>query len=195
MLLSKWGGVTPTLINFTIEDALSSSFQAKEGMTWNQWVASSYNPGGYFITYQVSVPGGYEWHVKPNNQSGEDVYIKNGRAVIADQTIIPNGEYKLGGVLSETWLMNDSISPQADTDLHFDVSFTSNGNQYTEFAIKYTGNGTIIIVFFDNFITPVYMVNPYIQQRWVNQTYRTITLDSPATDDFLAWLEANAVKQ
>lgn len=66
-------------------------------MTWNQWVASSYNPNGYFITYKVPVPGGYEWHVKPNSgATNVDVYVKNGRAVTIDQTIIPNGEYKLG---------------------------------------------------------------------------------------------------
>lgn len=91
--------------------------------------------------------------------------------------------------------MENYISPQLDADLHFDVSFTSNGNQYTEFAVKYSMNGNIVIVFFDNFITPVYMVNPYVSQKWLNQAYRTITLDSPATGDFLVWLQANAVKQ
>ena len=30
---------------------------------------------------------------------------------------------------------------------------------------------------------------------WDSQAYRTITLDSPATGDFLVWLQDNAVKQ
>lgn len=40
------GGVA-TLINFTISD---TAYQAEEGMTWEQWVASSYNTGGYFVS-------------------------------------------------------------------------------------------------------------------------------------------------
>lgn len=31
-----------TLINFTIDE---SAYQAEEGMTWGEWVASSYNTG------------------------------------------------------------------------------------------------------------------------------------------------------
>lgn len=30
---------------------------------------------------------------------------------------------------------------------------------------------------------------------WTDEAYRAITLDEPATGDFLEWLEANAVKQ
>lgn len=42
------GTYTPvTLINFTIKD--EGSYQAESGMTWSQWVASSYNPGEYVI--------------------------------------------------------------------------------------------------------------------------------------------------
>lgn len=36
----------PTLINFTIAN---TPYQAEEGMTWEQWVNSSYNTGGYFV--------------------------------------------------------------------------------------------------------------------------------------------------
>lgn len=35
-----------TLISFTIE---GTSYQAEEGMTWVDWVASSYNTGGFNI--------------------------------------------------------------------------------------------------------------------------------------------------
>lgn len=39
------GTVSATkLINFTID---GTSYQAEEGMTWAQWVASSYNTGGF----------------------------------------------------------------------------------------------------------------------------------------------------
>ena len=35
-----------TLINFSIE---GTAYQAEEGMTWGEWVASSYNTGGYYV--------------------------------------------------------------------------------------------------------------------------------------------------
>ncbi len=37
---------TATLISFTIS---GTSYQAESGMTWGQWVASSYNTGGYYV--------------------------------------------------------------------------------------------------------------------------------------------------
>ncbi len=46
-----------TLINFTIN---SVAYQAEDGMTWQQWVASSHNTGGYIIYENrlVSTPNG-----------------------------------------------------------------------------------------------------------------------------------------
>lgn len=38
------GESTPTLISFTID---GTSYQAEEGMTWGEWLASSYNTGGF----------------------------------------------------------------------------------------------------------------------------------------------------
>lgn len=36
-----------TLISFTIA---GTTYQAEEGMTWQQWVVSSYNTGGFYVT-------------------------------------------------------------------------------------------------------------------------------------------------
>jgi len=38
---------TPTLISFNIGS--SKSYQAEEGMTWGEWVASEYNTGGFKV--------------------------------------------------------------------------------------------------------------------------------------------------
>ena len=47
------GTYTPvTLINFTIG---GTSYQAEEGMTWAQWVASSYNTGNRFEIQNSSI--------------------------------------------------------------------------------------------------------------------------------------------
>ena len=43
---TKQGASTPTLISFSID---GTSYQAEEGMTWSEWVESSYNTGGFYI--------------------------------------------------------------------------------------------------------------------------------------------------
>lgn len=43
---TKQSTSTPTLISFTIA---GNAYQAEEGMTWAQWVESSYNTGGFYI--------------------------------------------------------------------------------------------------------------------------------------------------
>ena len=46
--------VQKTIINFTIHDnwsQMTSSYQAEEGMTWGEWVTSSYNTGGYTVQH------------------------------------------------------------------------------------------------------------------------------------------------
>jgi hypothetical protein len=50
------GDSSANLISFTIN---GTSYQAEEGMTWAEWVASSYNTGGYTLsgTY-ISAPDG-----------------------------------------------------------------------------------------------------------------------------------------
>lgn len=50
-----WGAVT-NLISFTIA---GTSYQAEEGMTWEEWVNSSYNTDGYYIdgTYIANSKG------------------------------------------------------------------------------------------------------------------------------------------
>lgn len=44
-----------TLINFTID---GESYQAESGMTWAQWVASSYNTGGYYVNLYGNIAVG-----------------------------------------------------------------------------------------------------------------------------------------
>ena len=49
--LNLWGYIEKKLITFTINGV---EYQAKEGMTWNEWVNSSYNDNSYSI-YGTSV--------------------------------------------------------------------------------------------------------------------------------------------
>ena len=46
--------VQKTIINFTIRDnwsQMTSSYQAEEGMTWGEWVTSSYNTAGFAVQH------------------------------------------------------------------------------------------------------------------------------------------------
>jgi hypothetical protein len=47
------GGSSANLITFTIDGI---SYQAEDGMTWEEWVYSSYNTGGWSVT------GGTIWN-------------------------------------------------------------------------------------------------------------------------------------
>ena len=77
------GTYTPvTLISFTIAKGSSStSYQAEQGMTWTQWVSSSYNTAEFYI-------------------SGTSVYEKGGsfaiESVNSTDAIIANHAYTLG---------------------------------------------------------------------------------------------------
>lgn len=82
---TKQGGVT--LINFTID---GTTYQAEEGMTWQQWVNSSYNTYGCTIEGS-SVKG------KGNNGSPTYIYINqnlNLTLVSSTDSIIKNATYE-----------------------------------------------------------------------------------------------------
>lgn len=68
----------PTIITFTID---SDSYEAEEGMTFQQWVNSSYNTGGYIIEANFLLTGG-----------GAPV-VYNGGNIRGTDTIIANASY------------------------------------------------------------------------------------------------------
>lgn len=71
----EFGGVsTPTLISFTIA---GTTYQAEEGMTWGEWVASSYNTGRYV---------GFGGYIRDNKG-----YIDNGQECVIGQAPIVEG--------------------------------------------------------------------------------------------------------
>ena len=66
------------LISFTIA---GTSYQAEEGMTWRQWVESSYNTGGYYV-YGIAIMTPEKYIVVANLSStindGNNYSINNG---------------------------------------------------------------------------------------------------------------------
>jgi len=72
------GTYTPvTLISFTIGDM---SYQAEEGMTWAQWVASSYNNNGWDVNSEGHI---YRYHATVTTDTNQTTYCNSTDEIIA----------------------------------------------------------------------------------------------------------------
>ena len=118
--------------------------------------------------------------------------------VIGSKTLNCNGKLMQGDIVvelvgsapsGETWYFNDTISSCSEVK---QVNFTSNGVAYTFFVelnsfrtdyLQYRQGNSVSTNVYD-----------YKTSTWLNEAYRTIVLDEPATGDVLAFLEANATK-
>ena len=123
--------------------------------------------------------------------------------VVGGKTLNCNGKLMQGDIVvelvgsapsGETWHFNDTIG-EPDTDT-LNFNFTSNGAAYTRIYLYVNTSPFVMkILRYDNADSgskdPAYV---YGNKKWVNEAYRTIVLDEPATGDVLAFLEANATK-
>ena len=120
---------------------------------------------------------------------------------IGSKTLNCNGKLMQGDIVvelvgsatsGETWYFNDKISITKTSRLF--VNFTSNGvayigvykrniSMYKKQTLQYYNSEVEDLVYSSTNNNP-----------WLNEAYRTIVLDEPATGDVLAFLEANATK-
>ncbi len=101
------------------------------------------------------------------------------------------GTYEPPEAAKETWVLNDVIN--TTTAFSFSASFTSNGVSYTSLE-----TGSTLPVGHDvRYVNSSGYNNVYSPDagRWLNQAYRKLIFDSPASGDLLTWLQANGVKQ
>ena len=82
----------------------------------------------------------------------------------------------------QTWLINDT--PDVSTDFSYDISFTSNGANYTKISVT---AGLVGILKYDT--TQVY---DDFSAYWQNNNYKTITFNEKIPDELKTWLNANA---
>lgn len=68
------------MISFTIN---ITTYQAEEGMTWAEWIASSYNTGGYYLDGGNGVTSGYYMV-----SAGGSISEKGTDVIVADYTYI-----------------------------------------------------------------------------------------------------------
>ena len=119
--------------------------------------------------------------------------------VIGSKTLNCNGKLMQGDIVvelvgsapsGETWYFNDTIRY---SHVFFHVNFTSNGTAYGLMADQDNGYyGYLAYIQSDGATQNA----AYIYQfgSWLDEGFRTIVLDEPATGDVLAFLEANATK-
>ena len=120
--------------------------------------------------------------------------------VIGSKTLNCNGKLMQGDIVvelvgsttsGETWYFNDTIGIPNGNQVR--VNFTSNGIAYGAMVrLRYsTIANELVYAKYDGSSDRAY---DYITSTWLNESYRTIVLDEPATGDVLAFLEANATK-
>ena len=68
-----------TLITFNIS---SKSYQAEEGMTWQQWVDSSYNTDGYIIASNYVMDSQEDIWVSNSTNWGENYFVSSSATII-----------------------------------------------------------------------------------------------------------------
>lgn len=79
------GGITFTVSSVNGNTTVSSStYQAEDGMTWQQWVASAYNTDGF------NVSGGYVYSLV-----GHQVSSSSGSGVSSSSVIVAGGNYSI----------------------------------------------------------------------------------------------------
>ena len=118
--------------------------------------------------------------------------------VIGSKTLNCNGKLMQGDIVVElvgsatsgkTWYFNDTIDKCL---IAKNVNFKSKGTAYVKFVEEKSGPFDKLNYYrYGGGYTTVYN---YKKSTWINEGYRTIVLDEPATDDVLAFLEANATK-
>lgn len=116
------------------------------------------------------------------------------RTIICTQDITVEDDFYNWAILqgnliyqeTETWVLNETLS--SDSAIVVFVNFESNGEKFSGISILRQGTS----VEYDG--SQVY--NFDLSDGWCDDAYRTITFDSPVTDEtLLAWLEANGTKQ
>lgn len=121
--------------------------------------------------------------------------------VIGSKTLNCNGKLMQGNIVvellgsatsGETWYFNDRISITDDGVLA--VNFTSNGVEYIGILKRFISFMKMVTLQYEKSEGEDVAYTSNNNNPWLNEAYRTIVLDEPATGDVLAFLEANATK-
>lgn len=109
------------------------------------------------------------------------IYTQAGKALVYGGKVVSRQ--------TETWTLNEIID--TSTYFSYNVNFVSNGVDFVR--IMCSGVPELDYYYADGGGQTA--VRPYFNGAWNEPKYKTITLESPATGDFLVWLQTNAIKQ
>ena len=121
--------------------------------------------------------------------------------VVGGKTLNCNGKLMQGDIVvelvgsatsGETWYFNDRISITKTSRLF--TNFTSNGVAYIGFYKRNISFNKKKTLQYSTSEDDYLVYSSTNNNLWLNEAYRTIVLDKPATGDVLAFLEANATK-
>ena len=127
--------------------------------------------------------------------------VMSSDVVIGSKTLNCNGKLMQGDIVvelvgsatsGETWYFNDRIRITKTSRLF--ARFTSNGVAYIGFYKRYISMYKKQTLQYFNLEVEDLVYSNTNNNLWLNEAYRTIVLDEPATGDVLAFLEANATK-
>lgn len=92
----------------------------------------------------------------------------------------------------EIWVINEDIYNVGNNT--FTINFVSNNISFSSLTTAFIGGGQNVYIKYNEI--EVCRINPITEVgTWVNENYRTITLEQAASGALLTWLQANAVKQ
>lgn len=92
----------------------------------------------------------------------------------------------------ETWVLNTIIAKPTWDGARV-IDFRSNGNDYTNIAVQYDGEGDILV--YNGDTAYGFPGSDTGSNIWINDAYRTIAFKTTPTGDLLTWLQANGTKQ
>lgn len=117
--------------------------------------------------------------------------------VIGSKTLNCSGKLMEGDIVvelvgaessgNETWYFNETIDSDSES---FTVNFTSNETSFI--GLEY--HNERFSRYLKYLIADGSSIPPFLMSQWMDQSYRTIILEEPATGNLLTFLEANATK-
>ena len=184
-------------MTFTIN---GTSYQMDNQMTWYAWTRSDYNTDGFSCAEEND----YVYEAESSNK----VTDADGNDVLGTTYIVEGGAYLIKeqattDELAGTWVLPDYWH-YSIVGYSFDVSFTSNGNNYNTLDCTqsaYDSDDNLRPIVYYNSTAVYRNINGnYSDFVWTNQNYRTINITSKLSevtdgDVLLAYLKDWATKQ
>ena len=173
-------------ITFTVD---GTAYKAEPGMTWREWINSSYCPGGFNLLtdgsgvsaklfYLISYPDSYR--VWPDEKIEE-----------IDYTHIQIN-YTYSHTISGKWTLKTNLSKPSSDYVYQEIAYTTNnGNEFTKMELINSSNLFTVEYYNGTNKTTAYKSNA---TAWTSQQYRVVDFGTSAQNCskvFYDWIVEN----